>query len=335
LILGSSVSHVLRRRIFLTVALVVILVGTAGCSGVEPLSETLREQIEFESVSLPGQLWEPFMPELSEGTPVIVSGALTLPPTDKPVPAVIITHGCGGISSAESGWVRELEVMGIAALLLNSFEGRGVSSICTGAETVNIASMLVDLYRAADALDDHPYVDSSRVAVMGPSFGGRTALWSALERFQNQYGGRSFAGYVALYPSGCYIKLDAETEVGGGPILILHGSADDWLPIGQCESYVERLQAGGVDAELRAYEGAHHSFDDVTLPSEMSLLNALSPRKCEFAEEQGEIVDVATGQTATVDGPCVERGVTIGYNADARDQAVRDLTGFLEAIFDG
>jgi dienelactone hydrolase len=334
MILASSVSFVLRRRISLTVTLVVTLVAVGACSGVDPITETLREQIEFESVSLPGQLWEPFMPELSEGTPVIVGGALTVPPTDRPVPVVIITHGCGGISSSESGWVRELEAIGIATLLLNSFEGRGVSSICTGAETVNIASMLVDLYRAADVLDDHPYVDGSRVAVMGLSFGGRTALWSALERFQDQYGGRSFAGYVAFYPSGCYIRLDAETDVGDGPILILHGTADDWLPISQCQSYVERLQAGGVTAELRAYESAHHSFDDVTLPAEMSLLSAISPRQCEFAERNGEIIDVATGKTATVDSPCVERGVTIGYNAEARDQAVKDLTGFLESIFE-
>jgi dienelactone hydrolase len=328
------VSYVLRRRISLTGALVVILAATGACSDIDPITETLREQIEFESVSLPGQLWEPFMPEISEGTPVTVSGALTVPPTDKPVPAVIITHGCGGISSAESGWVRELEAVGIATLLLDSFEGRGVSSICSGEETVNIASMLVDLYRAADALDDHPYVDGSRVAVMGLSFGGRTALWSALERFQSRYGGRTFAGYVAFYPSGCYVRLDAESDVGGGPILILHGTADDWLPIGQCERYVERLQSAGVAAELRAYDGAHHSFDDVTLPAEMSLLNALSPRMCEFAEMNGEIIDVATGQSATIDGPCVERGVTIGYNAEARDQAVKDLTGFLESIFD-
>ena len=161
----------------------------AACSSLEPLEGSVTQQMEIDTVNLPGRLWDPFMPPVSESTPATIEGRLTLPPTDVAVPGVIITHGCGGVGGAERGWVDDLVGAGYGTLLLDSFDGRGISSVCAGRETMNVASLVVDLYRAADALREHSYIDGSRLAVIGFSFGGRTALWSAMTRFQERYGG--------------------------------------------------------------------------------------------------------------------------------------------------
>ena len=230
---------------------------------------------------------------------------------------MIVTHGCGGIGGAELGWPRELEAVGIASFVIDGFEGRGVENACRGAQGVNQASLLVDLYRAADMLADHPYVDDSKIVVMGFSMGGRSALWSAMERFQERYDGRPLAAHAAFYPLGCYVQLEAETDVVGGPIRIFHGVADDWLPIAQCEDYVDRLGAGGVDINLFAYEDALHGFDDRGLTRDIGVIGALSPRNCRVVETNGVLTETTAGEPSTVNASCIERGATIGYSSSS------------------
>lgn len=311
-----------------------MVIFLAACAP-EPIVETTREVIEIDSVDLPGALWDPFMPPLSQGDPVVIEGRLTLPPTERPVPLVILTHGCGGVGEGEIGWVSFLERNGLATLLVDSFGGRDIESICSGGETVNVASILVDVFRATEAIADNPYVDDSRIAILGLSFGGRTALWTAMTRFQDIYDGRAFQAHLALYPSTCYIQLEGEEEVSEGPIRIFHGTADDWTPIGQCQDYIRRLTDAGVDAALFAYEGAHHAFDNSSIQAAEVGVPALSPRNCSFVEEGGEIIDTGTGRIAGTRSPCVRLGVHIGYDEKARDAVRADLLDFLQETFGG
>jgi len=330
----GSVTWLAMSRRGIGVGVAVLLGLLVSSCGVEPLTETLVEEIEFESVSFPGAWLQPFMPPLEEGEAVTVGGKLRIPATDEPVPLVVIAHGCGGVSGAALGWARDLEAFGIASLVLDSFEGRSIRRVCSGSEGVNQASLLVDLFRAVEALESHDYIDGSNVAVMGLSMGGRTALWSAQERFQDQYDGRPLAAYVAFYPLGCYIQLENETEVNGGPIRIFHGEEDNWLPISQCETYVDRMATGGVDIDLYAYPNAHHGFDDRGLTEAFPVIGALSPRKCVVVEKNGVLTETSAGGPVTAANSCVERGATIAYNAEAREQAAADLVAFLNSTFD-
>ncbi len=320
----------LRSRV---AAAAVGLVLATAC-GAEPLTETLVETVEIESLTFEGAWLQPFMPPIEEGEPVTVAGNLRIPATGEPVPLVILVHGCGGVSGAALGWARDLEALGIGSFVLDSFEGRNVSSVCSGSEGVNQASLLVDLFRAVDVLDSHDHIDRSRIAVMGLSMGGRTALWSAQERFQDQYEGRPLAAYLAFYPLGCYIELENETAVAGGPIRIFHGEADNWLPIGQCETYTDRMSSGGVDIGLFAYADAHHAFDDRGLADTYPVVGALSPRNCEVVEEGGVLTEVSVGGPATASNSCVERGATVAYSPEARAQASEDLIAVLNEVFD-
>jgi dienelactone hydrolase len=325
-----------RTRTGLVGWIVTLVLLLFACSPLEPLTETHIETVDFESLSFPGALWDPFMPPASEGTPTTVSGLLTIPPTETPVPAVVITHGCGGIlASTASSWSLLLSEAGIATFVVNSFAGRGITEICSGRETVNLASMVYDVFRAVEALQANPYIDGSRIVTLGFSFGGRTALWAAIERFQELYDGPAggLAGYLAFYPASCYIRLEGEERVNGGPIRIFHGTADDWLPIDHCRAYVERMQEAGVDAFLFEYPDAHHAFDDASLNPMLRNLSALSPRNCEFVERDGAIIDPETGEIGSTRAPCVEAGVSAEYDPAAHEQSKQDVLRVLEEIF--
>jgi dienelactone hydrolase len=179
-----------------------------------------------------------------------------------------------------------------------------------------------------------PRINAAQIAIMGFSFGGRTALWTSQARFQERYGKgtTTFAAHLAFYPSTCYIQLAEENRITGGPIRIFHGAADNWTPIGQCEAYIERLRRAGKDAALYEYADALHGFDNGYLGRAV-MPDALSPKNCTFVEQEGRIIDRATGKEATIDSPCVVRGVTVGYNADAHLQAMQDVEAFLKTLF--
>ena len=65
--------------------------------------------------------------------------------------------------------------------------------------------------------------------------------------------------------------------------------------------------------------------------------NAQAPtefRKCRFEERpQGVIINSDTGQPASLNDPCIERGTTIAYNAEATDAARKDVIEFLGRVF--
>jgi dienelactone hydrolase len=274
------------------------------------------------------------MPPKAEGNPTIVSGILTIPLSTGQVPAVIITHGCSGIGPSELGWADRLNDLGMATFVVQSFGGRNIPGICTGRYTINIASVLVDAYHALDLLAAHPRINAAQIAIMGFSFGGRTALWTSQARFQERYGKgtTTFAAHLAFYPSTCYIQLAEEDRITGGPIRIFHGAADNWTPIDQCKAYIERLRRAGKDAALYEYADALHGFDNGYLGRAV-MPDALSPKNCTFVEQEGRIIDSATGKEATIDSPCVVRGVSVGYNADAHLQAMQDVEAFLKTLF--
>lgn len=68
---------------------------------------------------------------------------------------------------------------------------------------------------------------------------------------------------------------------GAAPMLIIHGSLDPWVPIGQSEALAEVLEQAGVRHRLIRVEGARHGFDarvndpEVTDPRHRDLLPAI------------------------------------------------------------
>lgn len=198
--------------------------------------------------------------------------------------------------------------------------------------TINLASVMTDVYRALALLAEHPRVDGTRVALMGFSFGGRTALWASHRRFHERYGTEAlrFSAHLAFYPAGCHIQLADETGLAGVPVRILHGSEDDWTPVAVCRDYVARLRGLGRDIALLEYAGAAHSFDSQALvPARIP--DVLNTGACVFTERDGRLLDAA-GETARLDSPCTTRGGSIAHSPVARQKATADVLEFLGGV---
>lgn len=296
---------------------------------------TISEFVSFPGLTFPGEIFKPFLPPAADGLPAQTSAILTLPPVNERVPAVVLVHGCGGVSPGQHAWAGVLRRMGVATLIVDSFRNRDVREVCTGRQFVNAASVVADAFHALDFLSEHPRIDSSRIAILGASFGGRAALWTSNNRVRQRYhkGTARFAAHLAFYPASCYVTLADENDVSGAPIRVFHGTADDWTPIGACRAYVDRLRQAGRDAILVEYVGARHSFDVPASPTVRKLPQALNPANCALIERDGKVIDPATGGEWNYLATCLSKGASVGYDADAHRKAIDDVTSFLRTLF--
>ena len=263
------------------------------------------------------------------GTPVTIAGELRIPRgASGRVPVVLLQHGSGGQGPREEYWAKLFNEMGVATFLLDSFSGRGLSNTNTNQALLGRLNMILDAYRGFDVLAAHPRIDPARIAVMGFSRGGQSALYASMKRFQQMWNPRAvFALHIPLYAS-CTTTFISDTDVAA-PIRQHHGQADDYVTVAPCRPYFERLRAAGRDAQLIEYPDAHHVYDNPLAAKTPTVLKgAQSTRACTLKEEPlGTIINATTGEPFTYKDPCVETDPHLGYNeaaANATRKAVKD-----------
>jgi dienelactone hydrolase len=299
----------------------------------QSIGETRRIEIHSFATQTPTD--QQFLTHSKSAIPGQIGGELRLPAGPARVPAVVLLHGSAGIGANVHRWARELNAIGAAAFLVDSFTGRGIVQTVTDQSQLGSLAMIVDAYRALDLLSQHTAIDASRIAVMGFSKGGFAALYASLTRFRHLYGspGAEFAAYVPFYPACNTAYIDDE-QVSERPIRIFHGSADNYVSIEPCRKYVQRLRHAGKDVQLTEYASAHHAFDNPLYWPHLSLPDAIITGHCPREERSvGEIINVVTGQAFRWNDPSVRHGGTVGYNAVATAEATNAVKSFLTSTF--
>jgi dienelactone hydrolase len=300
-------------------ACAIIGVAWMQAAAAEPSLRDLAQRTEIRAIETLTLTDQQFLTGDKSGKPTTIAGALRLPQgAPGKLPAVLLLHGSGGISGGHELWAKHFNEMGIAAYLLDSFTGRGLTSTSTNQALLGRLNMVLDAYRALDMLADHPRIDATRVAVMGFSRGGQAALYSSLRRFQELWTPKAaFALHIPLYAS-CTTTFIGDTDVTA-PIRQHHGLADDYVTVGPCRPYFERLRAAGRDAQLIEYPDGHHGYDNpLGFKTPTVGRGSQSTRACTLKEESpGRVVNVATGQPFTYQDPCVQTDPHLGYNEAA------------------
>lgn len=317
-----------RKAISIIAGLLLAVVSSGAATS---YAQVARMEIHsFQSVTLTDKQ---FLAGEKDGKPVTLAGELRLPRPGNQQPVVILVHGSGGIAGYVTDWERDLNAMGVATFIFDSFTPRGIDNTREDQAQLGRLAMIIDAYRALELLAKNPRVDPARIAIMGFSRGGQAALYASVKRFQRMHGPNNleFAAYIPFYPD-CMTTYKSDDEVADRPIRIFHGTADDWDPVAPCHVYVERLKAKGKDVQLTEYPGAAHVFDGQIYKKPVKLEKAQTVRQCQLAEaENGVIINVKTKEPFTYADPCVQYGVTLAYDEKASTEARKAIKDFLTA----
>jgi dienelactone hydrolase len=282
------------------------------------------------------------------GRRVTITGELYLPPAAGRVPAMIIVHGSGGVSAGREGrYAREMVKLGVAALVIDCFRGRGISSSVEHQDVVSSSDMLDDAFAALKALAGHPRIDAGRVGLAGFSKGGTVALLAAYEvrAARGLPPGLRFALHVPFYPwcGSQYFKPRST----GAPIYMLLGGADTYVGVAPCQESAAALKAEGARVEVVVFPGARHGFDGAA--------PFYDPRgenysRCAFVQQPDGSWKERTSGVTTNDAAgrriaaayrkaiaaCRTYGVSGGPNADAKAKAMAALKGYVQRhLIDG
>jgi len=207
-------------------------------------------------------------------------GVLYLARGEEPKPTLLLLHGCPGLEKNLDLAVR-LRDRGWNSLL---FHYRG----CWGsAGRYDLRTIPRDVTAAVDHLAGCPRVDPGRIAVLGHSLGGWAALVTAAAeprlRAVAVYGAAArlgaglrlspalidaeFTRFLAATPEEFALQLavvaermdglEAVTAIGPRPLLVVHGTADRWVPVTQARELRERA---GSCCRYVEMEGADHAF---------------------------------------------------------------------------
>jgi dienelactone hydrolase len=263
----------------------------------------------------------------ASGATIALKGILLLPRGPVPdggYPAIIALHGCGGMYSTRENHEQELaERMllradpllheGYAVLFADSFRSRGVREVCTvrmGERTITAAKRRLDALGALTYLASRKGIARERIALVGWSHGGSTALQAintgdrAVAAFRNAPDAPPFFRAAVVFYPGCATPLGAgERYRPGAPTRIHIGDLDDWTPAASCIELGNAMAARNEDLLVTTYPESYHAFDAPT----------------------GTLVH----RTDVPNGVHPGQGVHVGPNPAARESANASVRAFL------
>ena len=261
------------------------------------------------------------------GSAIAIQAMLLLPDGPTPAggfPAIIALHGCSGMYSVAKGREDHLadrlavraEMLlgdGYAVLFPDSFRSRGRNEVCTikrGDDTITPTRRRLDVLGALAYLAGRDDIARDRIALVGWSHGGSTALAAINIRdrevaaFRGSTGAPPFFRAAVAYYPGCGVSLRAGDHwQPGAPARIHIGALDDWTPAKPCIELGEAMAARGEPLKVTVYPDSHHGFD----------------------APNGDVVH----RTDVPNGVNPGQGVHVGANPAAREKANAKVRAFL------
>lgn len=210
--------------------------------------------------------------------------ALTVvgPDDDRPRPAVLLFHGCGGASpNLPRAYADAAAAAGWRAFLVDSYTPRGwsrafaMATVCTGL-LLHGSQRAGDVLAALYGISQRPDVDTSKIALAGWSHGG----WSIMEAMSADCSGplaglsnpcnADLAGVRAVYLSYPYVGFAARNRMRPWrhcpKTLAVISRGDHLTSVRNAEQVHAMVRNCGVEIETWIADGTHAFDEPVVAP---------------------------------------------------------------------
>lgn len=271
-----------------------------------------------------------------------IDAKLFLPPAranGKKLAAVIVVPGSLGVAVSHLAHAETITNLGAAALVLDPFGARGVTSTVANQTQYSFAASAFDVLAALKTLAAMPEIDAARVGAQGHSRGGSAVIMAAMTPFATAVmkGSLRLKGVYAAYPWSGQQFLNP--DIGSTRVRAVIGERDDWCSCQQVQGHMNAIRLRGGDVSFRLFADACHSFDRETpietLPDAVVALGAPTV----YLRDDGAMIDPVTGEaspTATERDFMVYamkagfggKGATIGSKGDQPKQFREDMVRF-------
>lgn len=250
---------------------------------------------------------------------------------------VILTSSAGVQRHREHHYAALLNSAGSAALVVDSFTGRGVRRTVADQTLVSAAQMEGDAFAALALLRDDPRIDPRKIGIMGVSKGGVAAVNAAIAVRQHWRNGfpHLFDLHVAICPGATAQHRNPATH--GRPMFFMLAAKDDYTPAELAIDYAARMRSAGNDRiKVKVYGNAHHGWESIG--PVFDIRDAENWSSCRnFIEDDGSHFVPCVGRTmsepefqAWARGNCVTKGAHAGGGTvELKQRAGNDLIGFL------
>jgi len=168
-----------------------------------------------------------------------------------PVPAVIGLHGSGGGHSSMAEPAELLAKQGFAVYVLHYFDRTGTTSANRSTIFKCFPLWMKTLWDCVSFVACQPNIDAERIGLLGFSLGAYLSLSNASIDFRV----RAVVDFFGGLPKE--MKLFMRRLC---PVLILHGDADQTVPVEEAYYLQQTLERKRVEYEMKIYPGAGHGF---------------------------------------------------------------------------
>ncbi|UYN96506.1 MAG: dienelactone hydrolase family protein [Enhydrobacter sp.] len=218
--------------------------GSAVCQ-----AQAKRERLEIDTA------WR--------GQSVTLRPEMHIPSTPGPHGTVLVLNSSAGandifLSRTPDAFAK----LNLATVVLDTYTPRGVGNTIYDQMKVTTADMNSDALKVFERLKGDARVKPGKIAVMGHSKGGLSAVflasagwytWAGFERAPN------FGAAVALAPD-CSLQVTGFMQDTVPHFLSVMGEKDDYTVPAPCVALFQRAKAEGKAVEFHLVKGANHGF---------------------------------------------------------------------------
>lgn len=272
---------------------------------------------------------------------------LIKPPKASPWNVIVLPSNCSGLDDKMwRYWTKEFIKNDIAVVLVDSFNPRGFSEVCTNQFKLSFKNRLQDVHSVLDVIRTDSRFNKDKIAIGGHSVGAITTLQSSFSEVQNLLArdkNATFNAYIAAAPS---CELTLRTPELSAPLLIIAGELDDWTKPEPCKQEINRLVTANQNASILIVPSAFHTFSTTGTIFNPRLMKAPEGMPHLYFKKLGDkagetTVETVDGETTTIEATYRKHagfmgskvfGATSGGNYDKAQDVANYSVEFLKKL---